>query len=387
MIGKKSLVAGMCCTALAATIAAAGCKKEEAPPAPAMEPKPVEPPKPAEPPPPKPFTAEEQVKWYQDCWGKFNAKDFDGFKKCFGPDATAELVDSGMPPFKGADATMGAQMFAKAFPDLKGDPQLVLQNGKTTLGVWLLTGTNSGPMPGPGGAEMPATNKKIGLLAAHLITVGDSNMVATERMFLDQGELASQLGVSKMPGRPVMDKGAASATVVIAKDDDTEKKNLETEKASIDAWNKHDVKAVAPFYADDSKFSESAEAKDQSKKEMIGNLGDLFKAMSDVKLDGTESWAAGDYVVTTGMFTGTNDGPMMKMKPTGKKVSTAYIQVDRFEGGKIKESWLFYNSMAMAMQLGLVPAPGAAPAAGDKGAAAPAGKGDKKEAAPPKGAQ
>jgi steroid delta-isomerase-like uncharacterized protein len=309
------------------------------------------------------------------------------------------MVDSGMEPLKGADATMGAQNFAKGFPDAKGEAQLILQNGKTTLGVWLMTGTNSGAMPGPGGAEMPATNKKVGMLVAHLVTAGDNNMVATERMFIDHGEMASQLGMSKMPGRPAMDKGAASPTVVIAKDDDTEKKNLETEKASIDAWNKHDVKAVAGFYADDAKLSESAEAKDQTKKEMLANLGDLYKAMSDVKLDATQSWAAGDYVVTTGTFTGTNDGPMMKMKATGKKVSTAYLQVDRFEGGKIKETWLFYNSMAMAMQLGLVPPPGAAPAPGDKGAApadkgaapaAPADKGDKagkKEAAPPKGAQ
>jgi hypothetical protein len=117
----------------------------------------------------------------------------------------------------------------------------------------------------------------------------------------------------------------------------------------------------------------------------------MYKGMSDVKLDGVESWAAGDYVVSTGTFTGKNDGPMMGMKPTGKQVTLGYLQIDRLEAGKIKESWLFYNSAAMAMQLGLMPAPGAPTegeakpadgAKGEKGAGEKAPGKDEKQAAP-----
>ena len=376
----NGLVVRSWCTALVLAtlgLGVAGCKKEEPPAPPAPETKPTEPPKPAEPPPPpKPFTAEEQVKFYQDCWGKFNTKAWDDFKKCFSADATSDQVDSGMPQAKGADQIVaGAQMFAKAFPDAAGEAQLILQNGKTTLGVWLNKGTNTGPMMGPGGQEMPATGKKMGILMAHVVTVGDTNQATKEMVYVNYGEIMGQLGVSKMPTRPAMDKGAASPTIVIAKDDETEKKNLETEKAALDAWNKHDVKALTPFYADDLKYADMANPKDQSKKEMLADLGQLYKGMSDVKLDGVEMWAAGDYVVCTGVFTGKNDGPMMNMKPTGKQVTVGYLQVERLEGGKIKESWLFYNSAAMAMQLGMMPAPGAAPAGEMKGEE----KGEKKD--------
>jgi predicted ester cyclase len=382
-----SQVVGTWCTAAllsgSLVLGVGGCKKEEAPTPsdkpPAGEMKPPEPsPKPPEP--PKPMTADEQVKWYQDCWTKFNNKAWDDFKKCYADDVEVTQVDSGMPAARGPDAAVAsAQMFSKAFPDVVGEPQLILQNGHSIAGVWLIKGTNSGPMMAPDGKEMPATNKKIGLLSAHVIEANETGKASKEFFYSDQGTMMAQLGLSKMPGRPIMDKGAASPTVVIAKDDDTEKKNLDAFKAGVDAWNKHDAKAFEANLADDVKWSEQATPKDQNKKEMMKGLAEFWKGMSDVKLNVSNSWAAGDYVVAMGTADGTNDAdmPSMKLKKTGKKVSLGYLEIDRFEGGKIKEGWLFYNSAAMAQQLGMMPAAGAAPEGkGEKGAAAP-GEGEK----------
>ena len=41
-------------------------------------------------------------------------------------------------------------------------------------------------------------------------------------------------------------------------------------------------------------------------------------------------------------------------KPTGKAVSVRYLDITRWENGKIKEEWLFYDGMAIAGQLGLL---------------------------------
>jgi len=43
----------------------------------------------------------------------------------------------------------------------------------------------------------------------------------------------------------------------------------------------------------------------------------------------------------------------MKLKKTGKKVSVPYLSIDRLEGGKIKEGWLFFDGANFASQLGL----------------------------------
>ncbi|HEV8245699.1 MAG TPA: ester cyclase, partial [Polyangiaceae bacterium] len=102
----------------------------------------------------------------------------------------------------------------------------------------------------------------------------------------------------------------------------------------------------------------------------------------DVKLTVDKSWAAGDYLVSEGTFSGTNDGdiPSMKVKKTGKKVSARFLEVDKIQGGKFKNQWIFDNGMAFAMQLGLVPPPGAKPDAKGAKPDAKAAKPDAKAA-------
>src|SRR4029079_19430399 len=75
----------------------------------------------------------------------------------------------------------------------------------------------------------------------------------------------------------------------------------------------------------------------------------------------------GDYVVAVVKNSGTNKGAMPSMglkKPTNKPMSFTGADVVKMANGKGVESWSFYNAAAIAMQLGLMPAPGA-----DKGAA------------------
>jgi predicted ester cyclase len=97
--------------------------------------------------------------------------------------------------------------------------------------------------------------------------------------------------------------------------------------------------------------------KDQSANESVAGLVDMFKAFPDGALVPASIWGAGDYVVAVGRFQGTNTGPspMMGIKrATGKAVGVGYLEIARFENGKVKEDWLFYNGMAFASQLGLM---------------------------------
>jgi hypothetical protein len=373
-------------------LALASCQQQpaEAPPqpmeAPPVAPAPVE----ATPAPapvavaPKapPATGAERAKWFQDCWTAFNVKDWAKFETCYADGATSEQVDSGMPVLAGKKDIVekGGKRAAIEAPDQTGELQLVLVNGNNIAAVSLLKGTNTGPLVGPMG-ELPPTKKKFGVLMAHSVeTTEDGRAVARDRFYLDGGTFMGQLGLHKMPHRKLVDKGWPDKPVVVATGSDVEKANLAGAPKGLEAFNKHDLPALTGMMADDVVFSEMASPVDRvGKKAVEKSYAELFKAFSDVKLEITKSWAAGDYVVWEGSLVGTNDGPMPSAgikKGTGKKVSSRFLEIDKIVGGKLKNIWIFDNGMSFAGQLGLLPPPPApkpapgAPAA--KPGAAPA---------------
>jgi ketosteroid isomerase-like protein len=368
-MNRMSSLAGLACGLL---LSLAACKKEEPPPPPQPEAKAVEPTKEE---PPKALTAEERGKWYLDCWGHFNAKAWDEFKKCYAADAEVDDVDTGMPMAKGADAVIErAKLRVQGLPDVAGEAQLVLVSGNTIMGAWLVKGTHTEKMTGPDGKEVPPSNKKLGVLLGHVVqTSDDGRGVTREWGFMDMGSMTGQLGLNPGPHRPAMDKGVETPTVVLSADDQKEKDNLALVAREVEAYNKHDEKALAELYADDLVWTEST-MPDMDKKAMLKGLAGMWKGFSDMKVTPETTIAAGDYVGQVGTMAGTNDGdfPPMKLKKTKKTVSGRYMRILRIEEGKIAQSWLFYNSMVWAVQLGLIPPPGGTP--GEAPADAPAPK-------------
>lgn len=374
-----------------ALIGLAGCQQQEPAAAPLAPPPPAEPVAAAAPPPaaapaeapkpaaPPPATADERAKLFKDCWALFNSKDFAKFGNCYAEGATSEQVDMGMPALVGRANVVdkSAKVFATAFPDLTGESELSIVSGSDIVSVVLLKGTHKGPLPSPQG-EVAATNKKIGYLAVqHVQLTPDGRTVAKERFAYDGGTFMSQLGLSPMPARKALEQGWAEKPSLISSGSEAEKANLAALGAYTAAFNKHDVVALGATQTDDVVFSDmSAPADRVGKKEVSKASEDMFKGFPDVKIDQTAAWAAGDYVISTGRFSGTNTGdmPSMKLKKTGKAVNVEYYMVSKLAGGKLKSISLFSNGMAFAGQLGLLPPPKA-------GKAAPAGK-DPKAAAP-----
>jgi len=314
---------------------------------------------PAPPPPPAPkvLTAAERVARYQECWGYFNDKAWDKFQDCYTDNAVSESVDSMPASVSGRAAIVqNGKDAAMAFPDRRGELKMVLANPGHIVGVALWTGTNTGDMPpGPDGKPVKATNKPIGLLMAHTLEWDSTGtMAARDAGYVDEGTIQSQLGLNPNPSRPVEKATGAPAMVVIAKGDDTEKQNVAAAQTVFDALNKHDLKALEATMADNYKGIAVAEPPpDKDKKAAIAGTKEMFAAFPDVKITPVSSWAAGDYVVVTGTFEGTNTGdmPSMKMKKTGNKVSAHFLEIFQFDKGKVTNDWLFYNGAAFATQL------------------------------------
>ncbi|MGC4088481.1 MAG: nuclear transport factor 2 family protein [Polyangiaceae bacterium] len=305
------------------------------------------------------LTAEQGAKLYADCWTSFNDKDWAKFGGCFNDTATSEQVDMG-PAVSGKDVVdKGAKVFATAFPDSSGEAQLTLVNGSNIAGVWLMRGTQKGPLATPGG-DIAATNKRAGYLLGHVVEI-KGGKAQREQAYYDAHTLLGQLGVAPGPVRKVQEQGAAEKPVVIATGNDAEKANVEVYKKYTEAFNKHDAAGVEALLTDDFVYSDqSAPADLVGKKEAQKGMKDMWKGFSDAKIEATTAWAAGDYIVSQGTFSGTNDGPIPSMKlykKTGKHAALGYLTVAKLAGGKLKQQWLFTNGMAFAGQLGLLPPP------------------------------
>jgi steroid delta-isomerase-like uncharacterized protein len=312
--------------------------------------------KPPEPPKPTPKTGKDLAQAYLDCVALNSGAKWDEFMtQCIAEGAVVHMADD--EDMKRDEIVPMEKDMRATFPDAKFQPQLLLVNERNVLGVSLIVGTHEGPMKTPMG-EIPATKKKFGTLLYQRLAFNDENKVTEEWVYLDPATMMGQLGLSPKeapPSRPVMEKGMEGAPeIVVAAGDDKEKQNLETVKKSNEAFaGKKGAESMAP-YADDAVESDQAGGADaKGKKEIEKGMKVFWKAFPDLKLEVPNMWAAGDYVVVEGTFSGTNSGPLGKMPKTGKKVTSQFAEVFKLKDGKITQVWRFRNGMAMAAQLGL----------------------------------
>ncbi len=82
-------------------------------------------------------------------------------------------------------------------------------------------------------------------------------------------------------------------------------------------------------------------------------------AFPDAHLDIEDLAASADKVWWRWRFTATHRGDFMGVPPTGKRVETTGVNIERISDGKIVEHWSFSDRMAVWDQLG-VDAPAAA---------------------------
>lgn len=73
----------------------------------------------------------------------------------------------------------------------------------------------------------------------------------------------------------------------------------------------------------------------------------------NIKVD--DMIADGDKVVTRWTATGTHQGELMGIPPTGQNVKVTGISIDRCANGKIVEHWDVFDQLGMMQQLGVVP--------------------------------
>ena len=125
-----------------------------------------------------------------------------------------------------------------------------------------------------------------------------------------------------------------------------------------DAWNKHNPAVVDEIYAanfvDRSPDTPGIAHTRDGLKQFIGVY---LRGFPDANITIDDQLVEGDKVVTRWTGRGTQTGEFMEMPPTGKTVAVPGVQIDRFSGGRIVESWTYFDQLGMLQQLGAIPAP------------------------------
>jgi predicted ester cyclase len=121
----------------------------------------------------------------------FNAHDEDAMRVLTHPNAT--FVAPGDVHLRGVESTGYAIKWLKACPDGKLTVKNELISGEWVVQEVIFEGTNQNPMDGPVGT-IPATGRRLAVKAA-LITRYESDLALETRIYFDQVDVLTQLGV------------------------------------------------------------------------------------------------------------------------------------------------------------------------------------------------
>lgn len=335
---------------------------------------------PKEEPKPKESLADLQQKTMKAYTAAMNAHDAKALAALYADSGVVKM--GGAPDLTGRDAiaTSYGKLF-EAFKDYTTAPTRVVVKNDVVVVEWTFNGTHTGDLWG-----VKASEKKVGLQGVDVFWFSPEGQIKEQHVYYDGATIFSQIGMSKQKARSIPAMPTGAPQVLKSTDSPDEAKNTDVMKTMSTAM---DAKKEADFVGtmadtvewDDMTQPVTSKGKNDAKK----FLKEFSTGFSDAKTTTTNSWAAGDVVVTENTWTGTHKGSFFGMPATKKSVTVKNIDIGQFKDGKLVKGWGYSNGADFAMQLGLIPKPGdakGAPPAGDKKPAA----GDKKPADPKTGA-
>ena len=92
--------------------------------------------------------------------------------------------------------------------------------------------------------------------------------------------------------------------------------------------------------------------------ESARQLASAFRsAFPDLHTTFDDAVAEGDKVAYRWTASGTHEGELMGIPPTGNRMTITGTAIARISGGKIEEGWQNFDALGMMQQLGVIPSP------------------------------
>jgi hypothetical protein len=278
--------------------------------------------------------------WHTTCAEAFNRSDWTALSDCYAEDAESLAFGEG-PPIRGREAIIETRARGQKseLEDARRVPELTLMRDKEIVSVVLFS----------------STAKKVSYPIMQDVRLDDRGRATSEIIASDTPLLLAQLGKNPSPARAPIEGHFSDPVVVLAKGDETETKNAAAHVNVYALFSAHD-RSMADHFAEDIVERSPSEAEDIRGKTALMAFNEAFWAgFSDIRVEVSRAWGAGDYTFVEGRLIGTNDGemPALGLSKTGRKIDVPFLEIVKWQDGKAKLSLPFMNSLVLAMQLGL----------------------------------
>jgi len=132
----------------------------------------------------------------------------------------------------------------------------------------------------------------------------------------------------------------------------------ETIAAYNDAWNAHDLDAIAALHAPDMVFENHTAGERAEGAEALEHIGRIFAAWPDIAFSTRRLYVREDLVVQEWTATATHVTELRRgdivAPPSGRKIEWVGMDVIPFEGGLIKRKDVYSDSVSILRQVGLL---------------------------------
>lgn len=124
-----------------------------------------------------------------------------------------------------------------------------------------------------------------------------------------------------------------------------------------EAWNANNLDVYDELVAEDFVDHQALPGLPPGR-EGFKQLNAMFRsAFPDVRVDVDAHAAEGDRVACRWTSTGTHQGDLFGIPPTGRKVTVSATVIYRIEDGRLAEGWISRDDVGMMRQLGVLPGP------------------------------
>jgi steroid delta-isomerase-like uncharacterized protein len=133
----------------------------------------------------------------------------------------------------------------------------------------------------------------------------------------------------------------------------TDEENAAAARRFFEAgWNTGDSAELKAFLADEFVSHNSLNVAIQSSDDYCQGVLAYRTAFPDLVTSVEDVIAAGDRVVVRGTDRGTHRGEFMGKAPSGRYVTTTWIEIFRLESGRAVEGWVEADTKGLMDQLG-----------------------------------
>ena len=129
-----------------------------------------------------------------------------------------------------------------------------------------------------------------------------------------------------------------------------------TTRRAYDLINAGDIDGFGGLMADDFVEHEEMPGLAPTKDGVLDMFRMYRAAFPDMQMTAEEVLVSGDRTVTRGRATGTHQGELMGMPPSGKRIEVKFIDIMQFnDAGVVREHWGLMDMFSMMQQLGAIP--------------------------------